>query len=251
MRTDGGRATVGGRPARRPHESSSFIGRRLRVDAVKHRADQGGRLRLVDLFQPGLVGVDAELPRELGMLLNQLGQQLLLPGGDRRARRLGLVRLGGVSGRLRVESEEGTVVGPRQGLDLLLKPAEADLRLRCLCGADDGPDDDLAPGLPLAFRFGLMRLKLTQLTCDPLVGILRPGRNLLAPRRELDDPSGRLDICMTRYISSICGGRECVDVTVPTTTSLNSTATAGEPENRTGAYITRPDTSSLDSTATA
>ena len=126
------------------------------------------------------------------MLVDQPDQQLLLPGGDRRCRprglRLGLVCVG-VGGRPCIEPEEGTVVRPRQGLDLLLEPVEVDVRPRCLCGADDGPDDDLAPGLPLAFRFRLVRLKLTQLSPDPLVGILRPGRNLLAPRPELSDPS--------------------------------------------------------------
>ena len=58
------------------------------------------------------------------MLLDQLGQQLLLPEGDQgrsRDRRLGLVRVGGVGGRLNIETEEGTVVGPLQGLVLLLK----------------------------------------------------------------------------------------------------------------------------------
>ena len=105
--SSGHRATVGGRPPSRSHESSSLIGRRLRVDAVEHRLDQQTRLRLAKLFQPGLVGVDAQLPREPGMLLDELGQQLLLPGGDRRARRLGVVCAGGVGGRLQVETEEG------------------------------------------------------------------------------------------------------------------------------------------------
>ena len=35
------------------------------------------------ISSPGLVGVDAEFPRELRMLLDELGQQVLLPGGDR------------------------------------------------------------------------------------------------------------------------------------------------------------------------
>ena len=67
--------------------SSSFNGRRLRVDAVERRSDQQVRLRLVELVQPGLVGIDAQHPHDLRMLLDELDQLLLLPGGDRHVRR--------------------------------------------------------------------------------------------------------------------------------------------------------------------
>ena len=106
---------------------SLFVGRRLRLDAVNRRLDQQTRLHLLELFQVGRVGLDAQLPHALRMLLDELAQQLLMPGGDRRARRLGLVCVGGFGGRLRIETEECAVVGPLEAMDLCLQPAEADL----------------------------------------------------------------------------------------------------------------------------
>ena len=64
------------------------------------------------------------------MLPGKLGQQLLLPGRNRRALRLGLVSVVGaiaVGTRLRIETEERAVVGALEGVDLRLESAEANL----------------------------------------------------------------------------------------------------------------------------
>ena len=65
------------------------------------------------------------------MLLDELGQQLLLPGGDRGARRLGLMSAPPASaGGSGIETEKGAIVGPLEGVDFRLEPAEADLGLQ-------------------------------------------------------------------------------------------------------------------------
>ena len=73
-----------------------------------------------------------------------------------------------------IETEEGAVVGPLEGVDFRLQPAEAYLGLRHLRRPHDGADDDLPPGLAPALPLRLFRLKLTHALGEALVGDVSP-----------------------------------------------------------------------------
>ena len=87
----------------------------------------------------------------------------------------------GVSSR----AEEAAVVRTLEGLDLLLEPGEADLGFRFPCGEDHATEDDLAPGVALAFDRSLLHLEEAQPICVPLVGLRGFGGSLLARVLEL------------------------------------------------------------------
>ena len=88
------------------------------------------------------------------------------------------------------EVEEAAVVGALQGLDLFLEPGEADLGFRFPCGEDHAAEDDLAPGVALAFDRSLLHLEEAQPICVPLVGLRGFGGSLLARFLERSTTTG-------------------------------------------------------------